>query len=339
MYTKCMKHDLKELSDEALLANTRALVREETRLTTDVLLHLREVERRQLYAPLGYGSLFEYAVHDLGYAETSANLRIASMRLMKELPKLEEQITKGDITLSVAAQARTFFNQEEKAGKKLTQDEKEAVVESLAGKTTRQADQTLAGLSSEPKKPKPDYVKSIDGKLSEVRFTANGELLKDLEQLKGLLAHRHPNLTFGELFSILAERALKDLDPARKEVRIQKDPAKKPIETPNKKFAEKTLVKAQKSPPAQVVIFRRQTIAAAVQREVWRRDDSRCAFVCAKSGRRCGSRYQLEIDHRILVAHGGTNEIDNLRLACRNHNQWWAAEVLGHSFMQKFRRI
>jgi hypothetical protein len=57
------------------------------------------------------------------------------MRLMKELPKLEEQITKGEITLSVAAQARTFFNQEEKAGKKLTQDEKEAVVERLEGKT------------------------------------------------------------------------------------------------------------------------------------------------------------------------------------------------------------
>jgi 5-methylcytosine-specific restriction endonuclease McrA len=328
-----MKHDLEKLSDEALLSNTRALVREETRLTTDVLHHLREVERRQLYAQ-NYSSLFEYAVHDLGYAETSANLRIASMRLMKELPKLEEQITKGDITLSVAAQARTFFNQEEKAGKKLTQDEKEAVVERLEGKTTRQADQTLAGLSSEPKKPKPDYVKSIDGKLSEVRFTANEELLKDLEQLKGLLAHQHPHLTFGELFAILAERALKVLDPARKEVRARKEPAK----SPHVERHENTEVKAPDSPPAQVVIFKRVAIPAATNRAVWKRDGSRCAHICAKTGMRCASRYMLQIDHRVPPCMGGTNELSNLRLACRTHNIWAAVLRYGAAHMQRYRR-
>ena len=41
--------NLKNLSDEGLLTQTKNLVSEERRITKDVLLHLREVERRRLY--------------------------------------------------------------------------------------------------------------------------------------------------------------------------------------------------------------------------------------------------------------------------------------------------
>jgi hypothetical protein len=320
-----MKNDLEKLANEALLSKTRGLVREETRLTTFILHHLREIESRRLYASLGYSSLFDYAVHDLGYPEASAMRRIASMRLMKEIPALEGKLTRGDISLTVAAQAQSFFKQEEKAGKKLTRDEKEKVVEKLEKKTTRQAEQLLAGLSSEPKQPKPDQVKPVTAKLSEVRFTASEEPLKNLEQLKGLLAHQHPNLTIGELVSILAERALKELDPARKEARARKKP--------------ETEIKPEELVSAPEAIVGRQAIPAAVKRAVWRRDGSRCTYVCAKTGKRCNSRYQLEIDHRTPVARGGTNEIGNLRFACRNHNAWWAAQAFGHSHMRRYRRI
>ncbi len=140
-----MKNDLENLPNPLLLSQTRELVREETRLTTEVLHHLREIEARRLYASLGYSSLFDYAVHDLGYPEASAMRRIASMRLMKEMPALEEKLTRCDISLTVAAQAQSFFKPEEKAGKKLTPDDKEKVVESLEKQTSRQADQLLAG--------------------------------------------------------------------------------------------------------------------------------------------------------------------------------------------------
>jgi 5-methylcytosine-specific restriction endonuclease McrA len=318
MYTKCMKHDLKNLPNEILLSNTRKLVREETNLTTSVLHHLREIESRNLFASLQYSSLFEYAVRDLGYPEACASRRIASMHLMQEVPELEGMLKRGDISLSVASQAQTFFNQEEKAGKKLTPNEKEKVVESLEGKTTRQADQVLAGISSEPKKPKRDKIRSIDGKLSEVRFTANEALLKDLEQLKGLLAHQHPNLSLGDLVSILAQRALKDLDPARKEVRPRKAP--------------------EKAVPAQEVTFKRIAVPAATKRALWKRDESRCAFICAKTGVRCLSRYQLQMDHLVPPQLGGTNELSNLRLACRQHNLWAAAQRYGEDHMRRYRR-
>ena len=53
---------------------------------------------------------------------------------------------------------------------------------------------------------------------------------------------------------------------------------------------------------------------AAVRREVWRRDEGCCSYVDPHSGRRCGSRYRLEIDHIVPFALGGGAEPGDLRL-------------------------
>ncbi|MCB9025133.1 MAG: hypothetical protein H6625_02340 [Bdellovibrionaceae bacterium] len=60
--------NLKYLKDHQLLARTQSLVQKERQLLTQVLHHLREVERRKLFSDLGYQSLFEYAVKDLKYS-------------------------------------------------------------------------------------------------------------------------------------------------------------------------------------------------------------------------------------------------------------------------------
>ncbi len=61
---------------------------------------------------------------------------------------------------------------------------------------------------------------------------------------------------------------------------------------------------------------RSRYIPAAVRREVWRRDEGCCSYVDVRSGRRCGSRYRLEIDHIVPFALGGTAELSNLRVVC-----------------------
>ena len=70
---------------------------------------------------------------------------------------------------------------------------------------------------------------------------------------------------------------------------------------------------------------RSRYIPAAVRREVWRRDRGRCSYVPhhsgRESGRRCGSRYRLEIDHIVPFALGGANELSNLRLHCEAHHR------------------
>ncbi len=66
---------------------------------------------------------------------------------------------------------------------------------------------------------------------------------------------------------------------------------------------------------------RSRYIPAAVRREVWRRDQGCCSYVDRHSGRRCGSRYRLEIDHIVPFALGGATELLNLRLRCKAHHR------------------
>ena len=60
-------------------------------------------------------------------------------------------------------------------------------------------------------------------------------------------------------------------------------------------------------------------VPAAVRGEVYRRDEARCAFVGA-TGRRCGSRWQLELHHVVPFARGGKATADNLSVRCRRPN-------------------
>ena len=65
-----------------------------------------------------------------------------------------------------------------------------------------------------------------------------------------------------------------------------------------------------------------RSIPAEVKREVWRRDLGCCTYVDRHTGRRCGSRFFLELDHIVPVARGGGAEPANLRLRCAAHHRY-----------------
>lgn len=60
-------------------------------------------------------------------------------------------------------------------------------------------------------------------------------------------------------------------------------------------------------------------IPASVRREVWRRDQGRCAFTAA-DGRRCGSPDGVEFHHVQPYATGGETSAKNIEMRCRAHN-------------------
>ncbi len=88
---------LKNLNDTALLTRTKQLTHDERQVLTSILHHLREIERRRLYSDLGYGSLFEFAVKELKYSEGQAGRRIQAIRLIKEIPAVEQKIASGGL--------------------------------------------------------------------------------------------------------------------------------------------------------------------------------------------------------------------------------------------------
>src|SRR5690242_874722 len=84
--------NLSHLSNQELFSATQIAVRNESEATRLVLLHLLEVEKRKLYLERGFPSLFEFCVQVLGYCAGSAQIRIQSMRLIRELPAQREEI-------------------------------------------------------------------------------------------------------------------------------------------------------------------------------------------------------------------------------------------------------
>jgi 5-methylcytosine-specific restriction endonuclease McrA len=81
----------------------------------------------------------------------------------------------------------------------------------------------------------------------------------------------------------------------------------------------------------------RQPIPADVRRAVFDRDGGRCTYL-SPDGHRCGSRWQLELDHVRPAALGGPSTVENLRLRCRIHNAPHAEETFGRAFMARYRR-
>lgn len=311
--------NLKHLSDESLLHETRTCVNQEREMTVRVLHHLREVERRRLFASLGYASLFEYVTGELGYCAASACRRIDAMRLLKQMPELEEKIQEGKLTLTSVAKAQAFFKKEG-----FTLEAKKELMESLESKSTREVEKELLRRSHQPEVHLKERVRPVTPHLSEVRFYASEELLQDLEKLKGLLAHAHPQMSTADLISVLAKRGLKELDPGQRQVR-----AKKVVAAP-KESARQEKGSGETPRPTSRYIPR------PLMRAVWKRDQSQCTWRDPKTEKRCTSRYRLQLDHKHPHALGGEATLENLRLLCFQHNQWEAERWFGKEFMQSF---
>jgi hypothetical protein len=155
------------------------------------------------------------------------------------------------------------------------------------------------------------------------------ETWEALEKIKGLLAHVHPKLGWGELVSILSKIALEKLDPAREPARTRKKAEQSPV-------AQN--VDSPQTVPQKVNQHstRRIAIPAELERKVWQICDGRCTFTDPVSGRRCSSQYCLEIEHIIPIALGGSNELSNLSLLCRLHNQYRAIQEFGLEWMEPY---
>ena len=103
------------LPDYLLLSQTRQLARHEQALQILVLDHLREIEARRLHLTRGYGSLFDYVVHELDYTAAAAWRRIKAMRLCTETDSARELLQDGSLNLSNAAQLQNLFERSDRS--------------------------------------------------------------------------------------------------------------------------------------------------------------------------------------------------------------------------------
>ena len=106
------------LPDYLLLSQTSQLARHEQALQVLVLDHLREIEVRRLHLTRGYGSLFDYAVRELGYTAAAAWRRIKAMQLCTDVGAAGDLLRDGSLNLSNAAQLQNLFERSDRNERK-----------------------------------------------------------------------------------------------------------------------------------------------------------------------------------------------------------------------------
>jgi hypothetical protein len=72
---------------------------------------------------------------------------------------------------------------------------------------------------------------------------------------------------------------------------------------------------------------RSRYIPVALRRAVFQRAGGQCCYVDQATGRRCGERRWLEVDHIKPFSCGGGHSPENLQVLCRSHNMMRARDV------------
>ena len=353
------------------------LLRRERHAMADFLLELADFDRRRLWRDLEYPSLFSFLRCGLGLSAGAAQYRKTAAELVQRYPEVEDALRQGKLCLSsvielakvltpenvsevlprffglssrdaaaVAVSIRPVEHPPERelvtpvrssvpgplstAPTAAAAHRPSAAVASSAEDVARElplanglrapevpAVDTVsppalapAALASTAIEPRPS-VEPLDAERARLHINVSRRLLAKLEAAKAALSHSHPGATSEEVL----EAAL-DLLLAQRAKR--------------KGIVEKG-GKAASTPVCPA------TIPAAVKREVWTRAGGRCELKL-ESGERCASTLRLEFDHILPRALGGPSTVDNLRVACRPHNQLAARQAFGDEWMERFTR-
>src|SRR5438046_3123707 len=114
------------------------------------------------------------------------------MRLLKEIPEIEQKINNGSLSLTHLGMAQSLFRKEEKNESKIySKQEKLEFLEKLQNTSKREAEKITLSLSSSPITPL-EKIKVISDEDIEIKFTAKEELYKKIQKLRALLAHKNP---------------------------------------------------------------------------------------------------------------------------------------------------
>jgi hypothetical protein len=138
----------------------------------------------------------------------------------------------------------------------------------------------------------------------KLQVTISGETHDKLLRARDLLRHSVPNGDVATVLECALTLLLKDLERRR--------------------FAAVDMPRRETGGDG-----RTRHIPAAVRREVWRRDEGRCAF--SNGTRRCTETAFLEFHHVEPFAAGSAAAVGNIELRCRAHNQYEAALFLGRT--------
>lgn len=290
------------MDDSELLLKVKELSRQERKLQVELLWHLLEIQRRKLFLERGFQSLFEYAVKELGYSHSAAYRRIQAMRLLESVPEVADKIESGVINLSTATQIQNFIKTERKNGGEVNFKRRVEMVNAIENKSTREVEKQLIALKPE-NVLRPEKLRMVTPEIIELRLMIPDNLKDKMDKLRQIFSHRIPDMTYLALMEYLVTQALN---------KIERRP-------PNAARIPEITKKSPELNGAAVHFSR--NIPATVRHAVWVRDGGVCSYRDPSTGRKCGARHFVQVDHIHPWSKGGKHSLENLQLLCAQHNR------------------
>ena len=315
----------RNLKNQDLVSKAKTLVTEERRITLTLIDCLEEISRRMIYAELGYGSLFEFCTRHLNLSEGSAHRRISAMRLSRDVPTAREKLKSGELTLSNAAKIQIAM----KRIKSSDTNNKMRIVQECSNLSQKECEIKLFAFIPELKQTitYAEKTRVIDETHTEIKLLLGAELKSKIDQLHNLLSHQNPEKSYIKLFDRLVTQEL-EKEQKRHSTQIKHKPTNSAAE-PLPLTTDKSIMNNTNSTDNNTK-HGRVHLSAKIRKQVWTRAKIQCQYA------ECGSTYQLQVDHKVPVALGGSNQIENLTLLCRTHNLFRAREALGSEKMKKY---
>jgi 5-methylcytosine-specific restriction endonuclease McrA len=171
-------------------------------------------------------------------------------------------------------------------------------------------------------------------------FGVDQEFLEKIGRIRALLSTKHHReLEFEELFEILIDEYIeRHSSEGRQRRKEKRERRKAAIESKKTGRTDRSAAGASKGAGNRNRLCKQESsryIPQKVRDEVYARDRGRCAFV-SQDGRKCGSKWDLQVDHIVPFARGGDNSPSNLRLLCGKHNRLEAERTYGKKHMEQF---
>jgi len=347
-----MAISLTGIPNHELLGRLKQFVAKEQTLTHRIILHLAELDRRRLYAELGYSSLYDYCVRGLKYSSASAQRRIKAARAMQRVPEVYDCLEKGSLSLGVievVADALTGKNARE-------------LIKNVCGKSREEACKIVAAYHPVPAFKLRDRIEPVVIRKPEqnskyfraevqnevgnselqyrISFTAAEELKEKLERARELLfgafGPADIETVLGKVLDEFIERRSPEGKAARRvERQRRKEEAQgKRLIASADKMQEAAEAIYEALPAAEKDPRRSRYISSALREKILERDGYQCTYV-ANDGTKCGCRHGLQIDHIEPFAFGGLTEPENLRAVCKAHNMLLARKIFGDDHIRR----
>lgn len=291
------------------------LVKNERKLTQEILNNINLFEKCAGYLQLGYSSMHQYLTRQLGYSDDQAFRRLKAARLLNQVPEVAGKLQSGSLNLTQAAQAqKAFETSERETGKAVTAEIKNSILNSLEKANNFETKSILASQLNllpeieEKIKPQANQTIRLETTLTQAQFDK-------LQTIKSLLSHKLPSQQTGEILEAVFDFFIEKKQGPKKVAVVSEDPA---LETPEKSPAlaasSQRLMETRRqcSKPSRY-------IPASVRKALYQRSEGRCEFV-GDNGLRCNSRHKVQIDHIKAFSLGGSNDLENLRNCCASHN-------------------